>query len=421
MNALVIGNGGREHAIAWKLKQSSKVDRVFCAPGNPNMKEAEVCRETDFDKLAAFARSYDVAITMVGPEAFLCDGIVDAFRQQGLPIVGPDKRAAQLEKSKVFAKDFMKRHGIPTAKYESFDLAEREQAHVYVDRVGVPVVVKADGLAAGKGVIVALSVEEAHAAVDQCFDGSFGQAGEKVLIEECLVGEEASILAITDGQTIKPLATSQDHKRVGEGDTGPNTGGMGAYSPAPVAEACMQEVHEQVLEPFLKGCQADALDYRGIIYAGIMVTENGPSVLEFNVRFGDPETQAILPRMSSDLFDLLCAVEQQKLVDFDLQWYPEPAACVVMAAGGYPAAYEKGNAITGISDAEATGALVFHAGTSRGEKGQVLTSGGRVLGVVALGETFARALENAYQGVEKINWKGAFFRRDIGHSVLENT
>jgi phosphoribosylamine--glycine ligase len=416
MNVLVIGSGGREHALAWKLGESKQVDRVYCAPGNPNMAGVQTVPLHDISSLADFAANEQIGLTVVGPEAPLCAGIVDVFRERGLPIFGPSGQAAQLEGSKAFAKDFMRRHGIPTAAATVCEtLAQAEQA---IRELGAPVVVKADGLAAGKGVIVADREEEALQAARDCFEGHFGEAGSRVVVEECLVGEEASILALTDGRTIVPLASSQDHKRIADGDLGPNTGGMGAYSPAPVVtDQLWQEISRQVLDPFLAGCQADGLDYRGVIYAGIMVTPDGLRVLEFNVRFGDPETQAVLARLGSDLCDAMLAVIDRRLDTLQLTWSPEPAVCVVMAAGGYPGNYRKGDVIHGIADAEATGALVFHAGTAQ-HNGEVVTAGGRVLGVTARGEDIGKAVSNAYRAVECISWEGVQYRRDIAHRAM---
>ena len=416
MNVLVIGKGGREHALVWKLAQSPSVETVFCAPGNPGMREATCVDLSGADACAEFAAGHDVGLTVVGPEAPLCAGIVDAFRNRGLCIFGPGREAAQLEGSKAYAKQFMKRCGIPTAAAESFN--DEGQACACVDRFGPPVVVKADGLAAGKGVTVAQTVAEAKAAVRDAMSGVFGDAGRRVLIEECLVGEEASILALVDGTTIVPLASSQDHKRVGEGDTGPNTGGMGAYSPAPVVDdALRQQIQKQVLDRFLAGCRQEGLDYRGVIYAGIMVTEDGPKVLEFNVRFGDPETQVVLPRLRSDLAETMIAVVNKQLADVELAWTPQAATCVVLAAGGYPGNYRKGDPILGIAEAEETGAVVFHAGTTEAD-GQLVTDGGRVLGVTALGDDIKAAVRNAYRAVDCISWPDMQFRRDIAFRAV---
>jgi len=417
MKVLVVGGGGREHALVWKLQQSPQVEQVFCAPGNPGMKDATPVALSAIDELADFAASEGIELTMVGPEVPLCDGIVDAFRAKGLRIVGPDKKAAQLEGSKSYAKEFMARHGMPTAACGVF--TEAEPALAYVRGQGAPIVVKADGLAAGKGVIVAMTLAEAEEAVRDCFSGRFGEAGARVLIEECLFGEEASILALADGKTIVPLASSQDHKRLGEGDTGPNTGGMGAYSPAPVVtDELWETINRDVLDRFLAGCQADGLDFRGVIYAGVMVTESGPKLLEFNVRFGDPETQAVLMRLDSDLADALVATADGKLDEVELAWSDDPAVCVVLASGGYPASYEKGLPIAGIDEAEATGAVVFHAGTKVVD-GQLVNNGGRVLGVTARGADLRTAVDNAYRAVDCISWQDVCCRRDIAHRAFD--
>ena len=416
MNILLIGSGGREHALAWKLRQSPLAETIYCAPGNPGMKGVECIGISDIHELAQFAADHNVGLTMVGPEAPLCAGIVNAFRAKGLRIVGPDQEAAQLEGSKSYAKDFMKRHGLPTAAAEYFENAQ--DALAYLDKVGAPVVIKADGLAAGKGVTVALELQDAVKAVTECFDGAFGQAGARVLIEECLFGEEASIIAFCDGKTITPLASSQDHKRALDGDNGPNTGGMGAYSPAPVVtDSLWKVIDQQVLQPFLKGVQADHLDFRGVIYAGLMFTDKGPKVLEFNVRFGDPETQAILARLDSDLVEALCALADARLAEVELKWNPNPAVCVVMTSKGYPGSYEKGKVISGLEAAEATGAVVFHAGT-KASGNDIVTSGGRVLGVTAIGATVREAVDNAYRAVKCISFEGATYRNDIAHRAL---
>ncbi|MBN2449621.1 MAG: phosphoribosylamine--glycine ligase [Lentisphaeria bacterium] len=414
MKVLVIGGGGREHALAWKLARSPQVETVFCTAPNPGMDGVLPLPAADLPSLCAAASSAAVDLTVVGPEAPLCEGIVDCFRQAGLRIVGPNREAAQLEGSKAYAKEFMRRHGIPTAEAAVF--TEARAALAYVRSRGAPIVVKADGLAAGKGVVVAQTLQEAAEAVMACFSGVFGEAGKTVLIEECLVGEEASILALTDGSTIVPLASSQDHKRVGDGDTGPNTGGMGAYSPAPVVtDRVWEVVRRDVLDAFLRGCREDGLDYRGVIYAGIMVTESGPKVLEFNVRFGDPETQAVLMRLDSDLAEALMATADGRLGSVELRWSDEAAVCVVMASGGYPGTYAKGLPIAGLEAAAATGAVVFHAGTARDDSGRIVTHGGRVLGVTARGKTIAAAAANAYRAVDCIAWQDAYCRRDIAH------
>lgn len=416
MNILLIGSGGREHALAWKMAQSPHAGQIFCAPGNPGIKNCiPVLADTPED-LANFAELNKIDLTMVGPEALLCQGIVDCFTDRGLRIVGPDRRAAQLEGSKSFAKDFMSRHGLPTAKAEIFD--DERSALKYLRSQALPLVVKADGLAAGKGVVVATQLDEAVQAVKACFAGSFGEAGYRVLIEECLQGEEASILALCDGKTIIPLVSSQDHKRAKDGDLGLNTGGMGAYSPAPVVDDAMWKIIDQkILKPFLLGVQKDLLHFRGVIYAGIMISTEGPKLLEFNVRFGDPETQAILPRLNSDLVEVLCATADGQLDQVSLEWSEKPAVCVVMTSKGYPGAYQKGFPICGIEEAEKTGAIVFHAGTKI-QDGQLLNSGGRVLGVTALGDDLHQAVDNAYKAVSKISWEGATYRHDIAHRAL---
>ncbi len=422
MDVLVVGGGGREHAICWGLKRSPQVGRLYCAPGNPGIAEIAECVEiplNDLEGLAKFAAEKGVGLTVIGPEAPLCDGIADVFRARGLAVFGPSKQAAALEGSKDFSKRFMVRHGIPTARHRTFDNAAEASAYVEAEfAAGRRQVIKADGLAAGKGVIVAESAQEALKAVSDCFGGAFGSAGARVVVEEFLEGEEASILALVDGKAITPLASSQDHKRLLDGDLGPNTGGMGAYSPAPVVDAAlMAAVERQVLAPFLKGVQADGLDYRGIIYAGIMATKDGPKVLEFNVRFGDPETQAVLTRLESDLADTLLKTSMQKLSEVSLKWSKEPSVCVVMASGGYPGSYAKGLPISGVEKAEAAGAVVFHAGTAL-KDGALVNTGGRVFGVTARGKDVKDAIANAYKGVREISWKDAQFRTDIGAKAL---
>ena len=420
MNILVLGSGGREHAIAWALAKSPKCEKLYVAPGNGGTagfaQNVKGLSAEDGMAVLDFVETNGVDLVVIGPEAPLVAGVADVLRKAGTPVFGPDSQGAQLEGSKTFCKEFMMRNNLPTADYLSTD--DEQAAHDYIDKMGAPIVVKADGQAAGEGVIVAMKAEEAEEAIKACFSGTFGQAGARVLLEECLIGEEASIIALCDGKTIKPLASSQDHKRALDGDLGPNTGGMGAYSPAPVVtDAMWKIIDEKVLQPFLKGVQKDGLNFRGIIYAGLMITKDGPKILEFNVRFGDPETQAILMRLDSDLVEALCAVADGRLADVELRWSAKPAVCVVMASAGYPGSYEKGKVISGLDEAEATGAVVFHAGTKL-KDGKIVTSGGRVLGVTALGVDVADAVKNAYKAVAKISWEGVQYRKDIAHKAL---
>lgn len=422
MNVLVLGSGGREHAICRGLSLSPEVKKLYCAPGNPGIAQIAECVSLpsgDNEAVANFAADKKIDLLVVGPELPLCQGVADAVRAKDIAVFGPSKVGARLEGSKDFSKQFMVKYGIPTAKYASFsdcDAALKYVADEYA--AGRGVVVKADGLAAGKGVIVASNQKEAEDAVRSCFSGTFGAAGSLVVLEELLEGEEASILALTDGNTIVPLVSSQDHKRLLNHDCGPNTGGMGAYSPAPVVtDALMKEVTELVLNPFLKGVQAEQLDYRGIIYAGIMVTKNGPKVLEFNVRFGDPETEAILPRLKSSLFDVLYKTANGKLAQAEMVWSETPCVGVVMASEGYPGTLKKGFPIEGIADAEAAGCIVFHAGTAL-KDGQIVNSGGRVLVVSAEGATVEDAVKNAYAGVRKIRWQGVQYRTDIAYRAI---
>lgn len=416
MDILLIGSGGREHAICYGLKKSKLAEKIYCAPGNPGMAEIAECVDipSDNESIAAFAAEKKVGLVVIGPEAPLCQGVADAVRAKGIPVFGPSKAAAQLEGSKDFSKAFMVKYNIPTAAYASF--TDQESAENYVRSeysAGRGVVVKADGLAAGKGVIVASNQEEALAGVRECFSGAFGNAGYRVVIEELLEGEEASILALTDGKSIIPLVSSQDHKRQLDGDKGPNTGGMGAYSPAPVVTPeLLAEVQKSVLDNFLRGIQAEKLDYRGIIYAGIMVTKNGPKVLEFNVRFGDPETQTVLTRFDGDLADTLLKTANCELDKAELVWSSDPAVCIVLASGGYPVSVDKGHEIRGIEAAEAGGAIVYHAGTVR-KDGKLLNHGGRVLGVTARGRNIEEAVKNAYEAASRISWQGMQYRSDI--------
>jgi phosphoribosylamine--glycine ligase len=421
---LVIGSGGREHALAWKLAQSPRVSEVLVAPGNAGTATEAKCRNvavnaTDFDGLVALVRAEGVAVTVVGPEAPLVAGVVDRFRAQGLRIFGPTAAAAQLEGSKAFAKDFLARHGIPTGHYAVF--AELDAALAHLRTVGAPIVVKADGLAAGKGVIVAMTLDEAEAAVRDMLAGdAFGAAGSRVVIEEFLDGEEASFIAMVDGAHALPMATSQDHKRVHDGDTGPNTGGMGAYSPAPVVTP---EVHARVMreivEPTVRGMIADGMPFTGFLYAGLMIDKAGaPKVIEFNVRFGDPETQPVMLRLQSDLCDLVQAAIDGRLQTAFARWDARPSLGVVMAAENYPDTPKTGDAIHGLDAAQPSGSKVFHAGTKLAASGEVVTAGGRVLCACALGESVADAQHRAYEAAAKISWDGEFHRSDIGWRAI---
>lgn len=421
MKVLVVGGGGREHALVWKVAQSPLVEKVYCAPGNPGIAQQGECvaiKADDIDGLLDFARERSIDLTVVGPEVPLTLGIVDRFRDAGLTIFGPDAKAAQLEGSKVFCKDVMAKYGVPTAAYGTF--SDREKAVAFIREHGAPIVVKADGLAAGKGVVVAQNEEEAIAAVDAAMvDNIFGEAGSTVVIEEFLDGEEASFIAFTDGETILPLASSQDHKPVFDGDEGPNTGGMGAYSPAPVVtEAIHDKVVETVLKPLVKGMAAEGCPFNGILYAGLMIKDGEVKVLEFNVRFGDPEAQPLLARLKSDLVPVLLACAKGELGGVELQWHDKAAVCVVMASGGYPGSFEKGLPIGGLEEAEKIDDLiVFHAGTAE-KDGVVVNNGGRVLGVTGLGDNVAAAIDKAYSGVKVISWPGVHFRNDIGRKAL---
>jgi phosphoribosylamine---glycine ligase len=415
MNVLVVGGGGREHALVWKIHQSPLVEKVYCAPGNAGTASVAENLPIGADKieeLIQFVEEHNVQLTVVGPEQPLVQGIVDAFEAKGLRAFGPSAKAAQLEGSKAFSKDLMKKYGIPTADYQVFDLAE--EAKKYIDRVG-PVAVKADGLAAGKGVSICMDSESAKKAVDEIMEQkAFGDAGSKIVIEEFLVGEELSLLAFTDGKTVLPLDSAQDHKQAYDGDNGPNTGGMGAFSPAPIFTPELKEqVMNEVMIPAVRGMEADGIVYKGLLYAGLMLTKSGPKTLEFNARFGDPETQPLLMRMKNDIVPIFQACIDGTLAEHTLDWDSKTAVCVVMAAKGYPGSYEKGMEINGLKEAEEDGAVVFHAGT-RPNGDKVETSGGRVLGVTALGDTMDDALSCSYSAVEKITWEGIHYRKDIG-------
>ena len=422
MNVLIIGSGGREHALAWKVAQDLRVEKVFVAPGNAGTATEAKCENVDIDvlaieQLADFAE-HNVQLTIVGPEAPLVKGVVDLFRARGLDCFGPTAAAAQLEGSKAFTKDFLARHKIPTADYQNF--TEVEPALAYLREKGAPIVIKADGLAAGKGVIVAMTLAEAEDAVRDMLSGNaFGDAGARVVIEEFLDGEEASFIVMVDGANVLPMATSQDHKRVGDGDTGPNTGGMGAYSPAPVVTA---EVHQRVMDeviwPTVQGMAAEGNVYTGFLYAGLMIDRNGaPKVIEFNCRFGDPETQPIMLRLQSSLVLLVEAALAKALNKIEAQWDPRPSLGVVLAAGGYPGDYSKGATILGLEAAAQLEGKVFHAGTAL-KDGAITTSGGRVLCATAMGETVSAAQQNAYALAARIEWDGHFYRHDIGYRAI---
>lgn len=425
MKVLIIGNGGREHALAWKATQSPLVSQVFVAPGNagtalePALKNVAI-GVLDIPALLSFAQSENIDLTIVGPEAPLVEGIVDTFRAAGLKIFGPTQGAAQLEGSKAFTKDFLARHHIPTAEYQNF--TDVEPALAYLREKGAPIVIKADGLAAGKGVIVAMTLAEAEEAVQDMLAGNaFGNAGHRIVIEEFLDGEEASFIVMVDGEHVLPMATSQDHKRVGDGDTGPNTGGMGAYSPAPVVT---DEVHQRTMEriiwPTVRGMAAEGHVYTGFLYAGLMIDKEGnPKVIEFNCRFGDPETQPIMMRLQSDLVDLCLAGCEGNLDSKTSVWDPRPSLGIVIAAGGYPADYRTGDVITGLPEADSTEGKVFHAGTSMNDANHVVTNGGRVLCSTALGATVAEAQLRALALMKDIHWDGSFHRTDIGYRAIE--
>ncbi|HGS4818744.1 TPA: phosphoribosylamine--glycine ligase [Vibrio cholerae] len=423
MQVLIIGSGGREHALAWKVAQNPQVDTIYVAPGNAGTALEHKVQNvnigiTDIPALVAFAQDKAIELTIVGPEAPLVIGVVDAFRAAGLPIFGPTQGAAQLEGSKAFTKDFLARHNIPTAAYANF--TEIEPALAYVREKGAPIVVKADGLAAGKGVIVAMTLQEAEDAIQDMLAGNaFGSAGSRVVVEEFLDGEEASFIVMVDGENVLPMATSQDHKRVGDADTGPNTGGMGAYSPAPVVT---QDVHDRVMReviyPTVRGMAAEGNTYTGFLYAGLMIDSTGaPKVIEYNCRFGDPETQPIMMRLQSDLVELCQAAIAGKLDQVESKWDPRASIGVVLAAGGYPGDYTKGEVISGLPTQESAGQKVFHAGTET-QGDQVLTNGGRVLCATALGNTVLEAQQRAYQLADQIHWNGMFCRRDIGYRAI---
>ena len=416
MKVLVVGSGGREHAICWKLKQSPRVTELYCAPGNAGIgKDAECVPVSaeDIPGIVALAQEKAIDLAVIGPEVPLAMGIVDALEAVGVKTFGPNKKCSQLEASKAFTKAFLARHDIPTAKYKEYT-----DKQALIDDIGIfgwPMVIKADGLAAGKGVVLAENAVEAEAAIEDMMGSRvFGEAGDKIVVEECLRGVEASMLCFVDTKTIVPMEPAQDYKRILDGDRGPNTGGMGSYSPSLVFnDALMQQLRKEILEPTLAGFQADGLDFRGVLFIGLMIGKDGPKVIEFNNRFGDPETQSVLMRLDTDLLDVFEAVCDDRLAEIELKWKPQTACCVVAASGGYPGSYEKGKVITGLDDVDED-IVVFHAGTAFDADGNIVTSGGRVLGVTALGETHDEAREKAYDNIEKIAFEGMQYRKEIG-------
>lgn len=419
LRVLVIGSGGREHALVWKLAQSPLVKNVYCAPGNGGIAGLAECvpiSVTDVERLLAFAKEQEIDLTVVGPEAALLAGVTDVFEAEGLAVFGPNRKAAEIEGSKSFAKDLMMRYGIPTGKYRTFTSAE--EAKQYVREQGAPIVVKADGLAAGKGVTVARTVEEAEEAIERVMNEKvFGEAGNRVVIEEFLSGQEMSLMAFVDGETVRPMVISQDHKPVFDGDQGPNTGGMGAYSPVPqIPSTVVDRAVAEILQPVARAMVREGRPFRGVLYAGLMVTEAGPKVIEFNARFGDPETQAVLPRLDSDLAEIMLATVRGKLADIEIRWKEEAAVCIVMASEGYPGDYRKGVPIRSLPESRPD-RIVFHAGTKK-EGDQLVTAGGRVLAVTALGADVGSAQAAAYETVSQIDFDGAHFRRDIAAKAL---
>ena len=422
MKVLVIGGGGREHTLVWKIAQSPKVKKIYCAPGNAGIAEYAECisiKADDIEQLASFSHHKNIDLTIVGPEIPLTLGIVDEFESKGLRICGPDKSASLIEGSKIFSKDLLKKYNIPTAAYATFNSSN--DAMSYLKEKGTPAVIKADGLAAGKGVIPAQSLDKAEEAIDNILTKKiFGAAGDRIIIEEFLTGEEASFIVFTDGNTIIPMPTSQDHKPIHDNDQGPNTGGMGAYSPAPViTEKLQQKIMDEIMYPVIRGMAAEGRKYRGILYAGLMINQGEVNVLEFNARFGDPETQPILMRMKTDLIPVLEAIVDERLDQVSIQWDEKPAICVVMASKGYPGNYQKGIEITGLDKVQAMhNVQVFHAGTALKDN-HVVTSGGRVLGVTALGNNIEEAINLAYQATSQIQWEGAYYRKDIGKKALK--
>ncbi|MGO4344551.1 phosphoribosylamine--glycine ligase [Paenibacillus sp. MCAF9] len=420
MRILVVGGGGREHAIVWALKKSKKVKEIFCAPGNAGIAQlAEIVpiAVNQFDELIQFAKDAAIDLVFVGPDDPLADGIVDAFEAAGIVAYGPRKNAAEIEGSKIFMKNLLKKYDIPTAKYETF--TDYESASAYLREQSAPIVIKADGLAAGKGVTVAATLEEAEQALrDMMVDKVFGQAGSQIVIEECLVGQEMSILAFVDGETVRAMVPAQDHKPIFDGDKGPNTGGMGTYTPLPhIDQAIIDESIQNIIIPTAKAMVSEGRPFRGVLFAGLMITKDGPKTIEFNARMGDPETQVVLPRLQTDLIDIVLASLNGSLDQLDIQWSEEAAVCVVVASEGYPASYPKGRVITGLAEAEAQGALVFHAGTAE-KDGQFVTNGGRVLGIVGRGRDIAEARARAYEAVSVIDFEGKQNRTDIAAKAL---
>lgn len=420
MKVLIVGGGGREHALAWKFSRSPRVKKIFCAPGNAGIAALAECVNIEAENIPALVdlvRSEKIDLTVVGPEAPLVAGLVDALEKEGYPVFGPRRLAAEIEGSKVLAKEIMLKYDIPTAWYSVFD--DPAKAAEFIKKIGAPCVVKADGLAAGKGVIVAEDTDTALAAIDTIMkQKAYGAAGNRVVVEECLRGEEASMLAFTDGEHVVPMLPAQDHKQVFDGDRGPNTGGMGAYAPAPVMTAALQqEVLEKILVPTVQGMAEEGRPYRGVLYAGLMITAKGPYVLEYNARFGDPEAQPILMMMKSDLADVMEALLAGELHKTGLRWHSGASVCVVLASGGYPGGYRKGDVITGLDDMPEN-VVAFHAGTAR-QQDRVVTAGGRVLGITALGESIPAAIDLAYQGVSRVHFEGMHYRRDIGKKALK--
>ena len=422
MKVLVIGSGGREHALVWKIAQSPKVSQIYCAPGNAGISKLAQCINIDVDsinKLVDFAQKEKIDLTVVGPELALSKGIVDEFNRKGLRIFGPSKKATEIESSKVFSKYLMKKYNIPTANYQVFQNSEK--AFDYIKQQTFPLVIKADGLAAGKGVFIVKDLVQARDALDALMEEkNFGEAGRQVVIEEFLEGEEVSILAFCDGKTVVPMVSSQDHKKIFDNDRGPNTGGMGAYSPVPFCNHKSEEmVLQKILIPVIKGLQKEDREYKGVIYAGLVLTKEGPKVLEFNARFGDPETQAVLPRLETDLIEILLAVVEGNLSKVNIKWKDKAAVCVILASGGYPGKYQKGKVIYGFEKLEnKKDIIVFHAGTKL-QEGKIVTAGGRVLGVTAWDDTISKAKDKAYKGVEKIYFENMYYRKDIASKALK--